>query len=843
VSTRAQNCTRACSLTNTRREAFCCILLVLRQLKCGTIFNQVLQTKLNIFNTIAHIMKNFSAIALIIFLYLNQLGFAQQAALTQTVRGQVIDALTEVPLPGATVLLLDSAPLQGTITDDRGQFRLDNVSIGRISLQISMIGYNTSIANKLLLSSGKELVLTFKLEEQVYQLDDIVVKPTIEKDKPLNEMALISARSFTIEETERYAGSLGDPSRMASNFAGVSSSSDQVNNIVIRGNSPYGLLWRLEGVDIPNPNHFGSIVSTGGPVSILNNNLLANSDFYTGAFPAEFGNALAGAFNLNMRNGNNEKREYTGQVGFNGFEIGAEGPFSKSSRASYLVNFRYSTLEVLKSLGMSFGTGEAIPQYKDLAFKINIPVKKGRISLFGLGGKSYIEMLDSKGDSASFGFAGTDLLFGAMMGVAGINYLHFFDDDSRLSTHLVVTGISNTTEMTDLSRNPDIPVILETDHEVTYKFSTKFSKRINTRNFINTGLVYDLIDVKYVGQEYSWNKNAYDYYMNARELIGLGRAFAEWQHKFNDQLSINSGLHISNLSLNNKFAVEPRLAAKWEFMPGQSFSLGAGMHSQTQPKAIYIMEKLVDTTHMIYERVNEHVDFSKSIHLVAGYDRLLGIGHRLKAEVYYQWLYNIPVSNLRPQYSALNQGGGFVFFPYHNLENAGNGENFGIEFTLEKFLHKGFYYLFTASVFEAKYAGYDGVWRNSAFSNNFVFNALGGYEWKTGQRTRLAIDLKGVLAGGNRYLPIDAAASLENDGTVYDWENAFAERYPDYFRLNACISFHLNGRKINQEWALDLQNLTNHENIFTENWNNYQKQITTSYQMGFMPMMTYKIHF
>lgn len=779
----------------------------------------------------------------LLILCFNQVLKPDTGSYTQTVRGVVLDAITEMPLPGATVVIQNTDPLKGTITDLEGHFSLNEVKIGRISVSVSMIGYKPIAANSLLVSSGKEVVLTFRLEEQVYLLDDIVVKPEVEKDKPLNEMALVSARSFTIEETERYAASYGDPARMASNFAGVSSPSDQRNDIIIRGNSPLGLVWRIEGVDIPNPNHFGSMGSTGGPVSILNNNLLDNSDFYTGAFPAEFGNAIAGAFNLNMRNGNNQRREYTAQVGFNGFELGAEGPLSIGNNASYLVNFRYSTLEVLNALGMSFGTGDAIPQYKDLAYKINIPLKSGRISLFGIGGRSYIEMLDSKGDSASFGFAGTDVRFAAGMGVSGINHLHYFNENSRLSSHLVVSAISNETDMVDLARDIGIPEIDETDHEITYKLSTKFSHRFNARNFVNLGLVYDLIDVKYQGKKYHWRDDAYYYYMNMTGTLGMGRAFGEWQHRFNNELRVNAGLHSTYLFFNESFSLEPRLAARWDFRPGQTFSLGAGMHSQSQLKAVYFMEELVDTLNQVYHASNKAIDFSRSVHLVAAYDRMLGKGHRLKTEIYYQWLYDIPVSHRRPEYSALNQGGGFSYLVYHDLVNEGIGKNYGIELTLEKFLKNGFYYLFTASVYEAFYQGYDGIWRNSAFNNNFVCNLLGGYEWATGKRSRLALDLKVVYAGGNRYLPIDAEASLLEGGTVYDWSDAYSKRYPDYFRLNARIGFHLNGKRLNQEWAIDLQNITNHENIFTENWNNHKKEITTSYQMGFMPMMSYKIFF
>ncbi len=787
-------------------------------------------------------MTGYKMRSLLIFVYLI-LSIHASAQYTQTLRGAALDGLTELPLPGVTVIVQGSDPLIGTTTDIDGRFRFENLPVGRIDLGFSMIGYKPAVLNNLLLTTGRELVLEVKLEEQVYQLEDVVVRPEQRKDQPVNEMALVSARSFTIEETERYAGSLGDPSRMASNFAGVSSPSDQRNDIVIRGNSPLGLLWRIDGIEVPNPNHFGSMGSTGGPISMLNNNLLTNSDFYTGAFPAEFGNALAGAFDLKMRNGNNEKREYLGQVGFNGFELGAEGPISRETRSSYLINFRYSTLDVLKSLGMSFGTGAAVPEYRDLSFKFNFPLKSGRISIFGIGGISYIEMLDSEGDDAQYGFSGTDLYFGARMGVTGITHVHYFPNDARLTTSIAASGLENTTDIFDLGVDPDTESIIERDYEVKYTFSTKYSQRINVKNFFNIGAVYDFYNVMYRGREYSKQNNDYFYYMNTKGNLSFVRGFGEWQHRFNNHLTLTSGLHTTYLFLNDSYGIEPRLAFKWNFTEMESVSLGFGLHSQSQLKAVYFMEELVDTLNRVYRKSNEGLDFSKSIHAVAGYDRLLGEQHRLKAEVYYQRLYNIPIAHRRPEYSLLSQGAGFVFWSYHDMVNEGTGENKGIELTLEKFLQHGFYYLFTASVFNAGYRGYDGVWRNSAFNNNFVFNLLGGYEWQLGERSLLSFDGKLVWAGGNRYLPINEELSIVEGKANYDWNRIYEKRYPDYFRLNARITYRLNGKKVNQEWALDLQNVTNHQNIFVENWDKQKQEVSRSYQMGFMPMMTYRIYF
>ena len=325
--------------------------------------------------------------------------------------------------------------------------------------------------------------------------------------------------------------------------------------------------------------------------------------------------------------------------------------------------------------------------------------------------------------------------------------------------------------------------------------------------------------------------------------MGFARLFTEWQHRFSDDLSVSTGLHTSRLFLNDNYSVEPRLGLKWEFIKGQSLNLGAGMHSQTQMKAVYFSQRLTDTLNMVYEKTNRDLDFSRSIHLVAGYDRLLGDEHRMKLEVYYQRLYNIPVAWRRPEFSLMNQGGGYSFHLYDNMENSGTGENKGIELTLEKFLNKGFYYLVTASVFDAGYRGYDGVWRNSAFNNNFVFNALTGYEWRVGSKSLLSVDLKMVYAGGHRKLPVDEEQSLADNTLRFKWSESYNERFPDYFRLNGRITFRLNRNSFDHEWGLDLQNITNKENIFIETWDNNKKEIVTHYQMGFMPMMTYRIYF
>jgi hypothetical protein len=351
--------------------------------------------------------------SILLFLSLLYAALAFSQTYTQTIRGKVIDADSKSPLFGANVVLLNSDTLNGSVTDVDGKFRLDKVKVGRQAIKVTSLGYEDAFLSNIILTSAKEVVLTIELREKVYTANVIEIVSETDKTKANNDLVTLSSRNFQAEETGRYAGSRGDPSKMVANYAGVSSGNDARNDIIVRGNSPLGVLWRLEGVDIPNPNHFSAQGATGGPISMLNNNVLGNSDFLTGAFPAEYGNKTAAVFDLKLRNGNNEKREFTGQIGINGVELGAEGPISKKQGSSYLVNYRYSTLELFNKLGIRFGVS-ASPEYQDVSYKVNIPTQKaGIFQVWGIGGTSKLSLLDSelKPEDWSYISKGEDLVF------------------------------------------------------------------------------------------------------------------------------------------------------------------------------------------------------------------------------------------------------------------------------------------------------------------------------------------------------------------------------------------------------------------------------------------------
>jgi len=790
------------------------------------------------------------AIQIIVILLISANGAIATEVLTQTIRGIVVDAITGFPLIGANIILLDSNPLVGAVTDLNGNFALKQVPVGRRNLMVSYVGYHEKILPNLLLTSGKEIVLDIQLEENALELEEVVVKAGKNKDETINEMAIISARTFSVEETERFAGSLGDPARMVANYAGVMTQNDSRNDIIIRGNSPMGVLWRLEGVEIPNPNHFGALGTTGGPVSMVNNNLLANSDFLTGAFPAEYGNATAGAFDLNLRSGNKHRAEFTGQIGFNGFEGGIEGPFmsvGNGQKASYLANFRYSTLDVMSKLGLNFGTGAAIPQYKDLTFLVDVPgTKLGRFRVFGLLGNSFIQLGREAADTLenSYNGRGAATDFGSGLGVVGFSNTFYFNEKTRLKTTLSFQQTNSVTKLDSLlgSERSIKPFLRSEQQENKISFSSQFRQKINARNNYSFGMILDQYTIDYID---SLDLSRYDGFITRNNIAGnmfMMRGYGQYQHKFNDELMAYSGIHMLYFGLNGELVVEPRLGMRWQFADRQSMSFGYGLHSQIQPKSVYYYETYEEETGS-YHQTNTGLGSTRSNHLVLGYDYLFAPDFRLKMETYYQYLYNIPVKESFPEFSLANAGDFFGIPMEDSLVNRGTGTNYGIEMTVEKFLNKGYYFLFTASVFDSKYKGYDGVERNTAFNGNYVFNLLGGYEHRISEKLMLTIDLKAVLAGGRRFVPINLEQSILLGSEEVDWNRAYESRYDDYFRTDLRIGLKKNNKRYSQEWGVDLQNLTGFQSIFMQSYDPDKAEVYTVYQQGFYPMFLYRINF
>jgi len=775
----------------------------------------------------------------LIFL-LPSLSFAQNN--TQTLRGTIVDKHSQAPLAGVTVQIV-SLKL-ATMSDSLGNYSISMLPPDRYEVKVTFMGYKTIVLPNVVVTSGKEIILDLAMEEELNQLSEVTVKGT-NKGGTINKLASVSARTFSMEEVNRYAGGRSDPARLAANFAGVSAPDDSRNDIVIRGNSPVGVLWRIDGMTVTNPNHFASVGTTGGAVSAINTNLLKNSDFFTSAFPSEYGNATSGVFDLGFRSGNNKKRETTLQAGvITGLELTTEGPFSKKSDASYLVGYRYSLAGIAQAVGVNIGT-TATPTYQDLSFKLNSGTTKfGKFSMFGVLATSTINIGGGAGNSLYGG--GNQVDFASKIGIGGVNHFKQLNAKSYLSTTVGVNYAS--TDQTGYAFDPmaDSSFVRETSNvaKTTYFLSSNYNLKINSRFFLKVGIQDEImgVDLYYKTRENLFlpEKQIWD----SQNSTNLMQAYAHLKYSISNKLTLNAGVHSQYFMLNNSSAVEPRLGLVYNATAKSSFNFGYGLHSQLQPINVYYLESVNTAGDTVYN--NKDLGFTKSHHFVLGYNLQPFNDWRIKTEVYYQSIYNVPITLSSSAYSMLNTGSTFKTDLTDSLVNTGTGTNYGLELTVEKFFSKGYYSLFTASVYNSKYVGSDGVERNTAFNGKYVYNVLAGKEWKIGKekRNRVSLDLKFTNAGGRAFTPIDLTASQLTGHEVLS-SDAYSSYYATYYRLDFKAGFTLNSakRKVAQTISLDLQNVTNHKNVFSQSYDSKSKSISTTHQLGFFPNVVYKIQF
>lgn len=770
------------------------------------------------------------------------LSFAQNNK--QNIRGTVIDKLSQSTIIGASVQILNKTDNKATASDDNGNYVLTDLAPDRYEIKVSYIGYKDVFVPNVVVTSGKEVILDIAMEEDLKLLNEVVVK-AYSKNKTINDLATISARTFSMEEVNRYAGGRSDPARLAANFAGVSAPDDSRNDIVIRGNSPVGVLWRIDGMNVTNPNHFASVGTTGGAVSALNTNLLKSSDFFTSAFPAEYGNAISGVFDLGFRNGNTQKRETTIQAGvITGLEATTEGPLSKKNGSSYLIGYRYALAGVAQALGVDIGV-TATPSYQDLSFKINSGTTKwGKFTMFGILATSSINISGGNSGSLYGGKDGNDLA--SKIGIIGVNHFKQLNKKSYLSS-IIGLNYSATDQINYGSDRITQESFTKEENNVAktgYNFATSYNSKINSKLFVKIGVQDELIGLNLYYRTKN-NINAtwqqvwdYDSYTN------LAQVYAHAKYSFNEKLTLNAGVHSQYFFLNSSSSLEPRLGLKYELNPKSSLNFGYSLHAQMQPINVYFLQ--TQNTDGSYAYNNENLDFTKSHHVVLGYDLNPVKDWRLKAEVYYQYLYDVPVNTFSSSYSMLNTGVGFKTDLEDKLTNGGTGYNYGAELTIEKFFSDGYYGLFTSSIYSSKYKGSDGVERNTAFNGKYVYNILAGKEWKIGRdkRNKISLDFKFTNAGGRAYTPIDLTASNASGREVLSTD-AYSGFYDNYFRTDIKANYTINSskRKLSQTISLDIQNVTNHQNVFSQNYNGEKQSINTTYQLGLFPNVVYKVQF
>ncbi len=779
------------------------------------------------------------------------LPFLTQAQATQVIYGEVTDNLTGKPIKNVSIELLNYVPLKVAISDENGQFKLEDVPIGKHRLLATHENYDIVVVPDVSVTSGKQVKLDIGLEELVINMNEVVIATSSKKttrDQPNNSMALLGIRSFNIEDVRRYSGSRNDPSRLAANFAGVHIGNDIENGIIVRGNSHLNVLWQLEGMPIPNPNHFSlaGLVSSLWPM--INTNLMSNSDFLNGAFPAQYGNTTGAVFDVGLRSGNRNIYEGTIQFGYTGLEAGFEGPISKKDGSSFVFSYRYSIYDLLQTAGLTLPTA-LIPNNQDLSFKVDFGnSKRGNFSIFGLGGSGLFDLAPDDLDSNDVANQFARIIrVQKDLGVLGMKYRLFLSSEKKSYWQTTLGGsvereyYSEDTLTADDQRN----TVLNNDLENT---------NITLASFVNFGFNYNHTLRLGVTETFTQtNSKLQDQLFNQgfRDYEGgtlLSQVYAQYLVRIGKKLKINVGVNAQHLLLNNSLGIGPRFALSWQPLSSHKFSLGYGLHHQTQPLMLYFNES--EDANGVLQPVNRNLGFTQAHHFVGAYDWAILDNWRLRFEGYFQYYTNVPITTYSSTFSGVNMGQELELLYLTDLVNEGFARNYGLELTLEKFFSNDYYGLFTASYMNSKFQGSDQVWRFTPYNRTFVLNFLAGKSFKIGPKRNnfFTIDANFIYTTGPSYTPIDLEESKRFGFEVRQWDFAYERLGKDYLRADLRIGAQFNNskRNISHRIFLDIINITNlfgRVNKLQPLYNSATQTVEEVDQLGFFPDLTYRLTF
>lgn len=781
-------------------------------------------------------MKNLSLL-LLILVSSGTLIFGQTRRLpTQVLRGQIVDGATGSPVPSATIALINTELI--TQTDSSGYFRFDAVPVGRYLMQVNHAAYRSWYEQEMLISSGKTLFKKVYLEPSVIELQELQLTPQSNRSGTINDMALLGGRTISVEEASRYAGSMDDPARLAGSLAGVSPVNISSNGISVRGNAPALLQWRLEGVEIPNPNHFADLEALGGGfLSALSANVLGNSDFFQGAFPAEYNNAIAGVFDMYLREGDREEFQHTVQLGILGLDASSEGPISKKSGSSYLFNYRYSTTKLLENLRGKDKMGGTLG-YQDFNVKLAFPTRKyGDFNIWAIGLLDEVDPIPE--DQEDWLYLEEGFLAAAKQrsGATGLGHDYRFSNErTSLHTTLAFTHLSNRVDER-FQENPQ-----QSDPHVALRSRTntlvlgtqlkhQFSPKHIHKSGINVTQYRQGIDLQTAPTLGEGMMTAADY-SGHTELLSV---FSNSLFHVHPKLDVSVGVNFQYLTLSNQGAVEPRLSMRWSPSDHSSLAFGYGLHSRMERPDVYFVQDQDGAS------PNTGLGLTKGHHLLLTYQWDITRNMLLQIEPYYQSLYQVPVAADGSSYSVLNRDS---YYFSQVLIGEGEARNYGVDVSFARHMSNGFYYRGTLSLFDSKFRDAQGRWFNSRYNRGFIANALAGKEWMIG-RNRLALNLRISWLGGKRYTPVDEYATLNHPykKVQYQGEYAFSRQFNPLLFGDFSIVYRLNRERVGHEFAIKSVNATGENEYLEHRFHLQQGKIVPYSPVTSMFNVSYRFEF
>ncbi|MFY0685976.1 MAG: TonB-dependent receptor [Cyclobacteriaceae bacterium] len=773
------------------------------------------------------------------------ISFAQDNL--HNIRGQVYDISNNQPLPGATVSIINSDLNIGTITDPEGGFSLEGVPLGRHDISISFLGYSTYIQKGVLVRNAEDVMLKIKLKEQSKELEQVIV--TSDQRLVTNEAAIVSAKSFPVEELSKIPGGMDDPARVVRKFPGVSpAGSITVNEINIRGNASRANRWRLEDMDIYNPNHFGVLSGSGGSLTIFSQRLLTNTDFFSGAFPADYGNALGGVFDMRFRNGNTTKRQHSIQIGLLGIDVATEGPIGKKGNSSYLANYRYSTTGLLDGF-LNLG---GVPVFQDLSFKIHHTTSQhGVFNVFGIGGKSSLSYLPAMDTTQWTGqWSNLARINRNITGTIGASYIHPVNKNTYIKSIVLGTGIQ--LNQVRYYQNYDLITAdttrLGQDKDFRFSWQSYINHRFNNKHQHRSGVMIHRLQSNVNYRQVDEGRLTANTSLTDTLRYGQGSAYlmqfySRSQLYLNNSWQLNIGIHAMLLTMTGELSIEPRIGLKYNLTNRSSLNLAYGLHSQMEPFFSYISLQKDESTNT-YRRLNDDLRFNKAHHLTVGFYNQVNDLWNLGIEAYYQRQWNLATGVHYP----ISRVGGYDFiFESFDLNHDGTGHHYGIELAVERTMENGFYFIGNTSLFEANYMANDGVKRPSQYNARYVLNVVGGKEWAVGQKRGksnfLNINLSSTYGGSQYYTPIDLDRSIASGYYIGDYSRPNELQQDPLLLVDASIIYKKNRKRSNTQWVLQANNMLNRRSVIGADFDRENARQILQLGTGFLPILSWRISF
>ncbi len=768
-------------------------------------------------------------------------AFAQD--LSQTIRGQVVDQVTGEPLVGATIQVINSET--GSITDNNGNYSF-TLPTGRYQLMVSYLGFQPVIKKEVLVTASKEVVLDFELVYASKALEEVVVSA----GSPVTN---IGSREITIEQTQRYAATFYDPARLVQSLPAASSTNDQNNNISVRGVSPSWNQWYLEGVEIANPNHTTNAgtfsdqpTQNGGGVNILSAQMLATSNFLYQTYGSQYGNSLGGIFDMSLRSGNNQRKEYTAQASLIGLDFSTEGPIA-SGGASYLINYRYSFTGLLAAMGVDFG-GESI-SFQDVAFNLNFPLDKGNVKVFGMAGISENdfkrpedpEEVEEEKDFYNINYKGK-------MGAVGTQWEQQLSDKLSLSKTLIYS-------LNHASRDQELDSIIGGEPNLSYDNQRNIDKlsgnlsiktRINAKADLTTGISYVLQLADLHTTRVSIFGGDEEIVRDVDQHQWLWQPYISYHQLLGETVDLEAGLRYMYHDLSGDAELLPRL------------SLGYWFSSQDRLTATMAFLGQMNSTDVqfgyrdgIGEYPNKELPLMESRNFSLAYTRMMKKS-TLETELFYNNYDHVPIGNFGSGpaflgmgiYSTFNEDG---VAPPFELIAAGTANTYGIDVRLEQQLQSSWYYLIGGTFYRSNYEAPDGNTYDSRWDGQYSLNSTFGKEIirspKKGKNRSVNLNARVIYQGGFRESPLDQEMSNASGMEVYQYNEPWAYQTPDFFRIDFRVAWRVEKERYHRSLSLDIQNVLNYENYAFRYFDNFTGRIERKNQLSLIPLLTYRVEF